>query len=67
MADATDAVVGVVLAGLLIALLAFGMYMLGGYFTGTSNTITKATTLTAVVKGRTTGTLRWCGWVPCLR
>ena len=52
MADATDAVVGVVLAGLLIALLAFGMYMLGGYFTGTSNTITKATTLTAVVKGQ---------------
>ena len=52
MADATDAVVGVVLAGLLIALFAFGMYMIDGYFTGTSNTITKATTLTAVVKGQ---------------
>jgi len=52
VADATDAVVGVILAGLLIALLAFGMIMLGGYYTGTSNTITKATTLTAVVKGQ---------------
>jgi hypothetical protein len=49
--EVTDAVIGVVLAALIIALLGIGIYMINSYYVGTSNTITKATTLTAVVRG----------------
>ena len=49
--ELADVLIGVILAVLVIILMIVGASMLNGYYVGTSNTITKVTTLTAVVKG----------------
>ena len=49
--ELADVLIGVILAVLVMILMIVGADMLNGYYVGTSNTITKVTTLTAVVKG----------------